>query len=102
MPGDRFDLPTLQIQPDELTDRLTKLLPPYKVVLYDDDVNDMMYVVFALLHAVNHLSQQEAEHIMLTAHLNGTAIVAVCPKEVAEYYQERLLSFGLMATIEPD
>ena len=43
-----------------------------------------------------------AEHIMLTAHLTGSAIVIVCPKEAAEYYQERLLSYGLTATIEPD
>ena len=80
----------------------TQLLPPYKVILHDDDVNDMLYVVFALLQAVNNLSQQEAEQIMLTAHLSGSAIVIVCPKEVAEYYQERLLSYNLTATIEPD
>jgi len=38
---------------------------------------------------------------MLTAHLKGSAIVAY-PKEVAEYYQGRLLNYGLTATIEPD
>jgi ATP-dependent Clp protease adaptor protein ClpS len=62
----------------------------------------MSYVVFALLHSVNVLSLQEAERIMLMAHLTGTAVVVVCPKEVAEYYQERLLSYNLTATIEPD
>jgi len=79
-----------------------KLFPPYKVILFDDDYNEMNYVVAALLHAVDDLSQQEAERIMLTAHLTGSAIVVVCPKEIAEYYQERLLSYGLTATIEPD
>ena len=39
---------------------------------------------------------------MLTAHVHGKAVVIVCPKEVAEYYQERLLSYNLTATIEPD
>jgi ATP-dependent Clp protease adaptor protein ClpS len=39
---------------------------------------------------------------MLTAHLTGSAIVAICPKEIAEFYQERLLSYGLTATIEPE
>lgn len=82
--------------------RLVELLPPYKVVLHNDDHNEMMYVVFSLLQAVNSLSPQEAEHIMMTAHLNGKATVVVCPKEAAEYYQERLLSYGLTATIEPD
>jgi ATP-dependent Clp protease adaptor protein ClpS len=80
----------------------TKLLPPYKVIVHNDDYNEMTYVVFALLHAVNILSVQEAEHIMLMAHLTGKAVVVVCPKEVAEYYQERLLSYKLTVTIEAD
>ena len=94
--------PHLQVRPEEVTKNLTQLLPPYKVVLYDDDYNEMNYVVFALIHAVASLTPQEAEHIMLTAHLRGTAIVIVCPKEAAEYYQERILSYGLQATIEPE
>lgn len=94
--------PEAQIKPEELTRLRTRLLPPYKVVLFDDDYNEMNYVIFALQHAVNNLSLQEAEHIMLTAHLTGSAIVVVCPKETAEYYQERLLSYGLTATIEPE
>jgi ATP-dependent Clp protease adaptor protein ClpS len=95
-------LPRSQTRPDEITRRRLQLLPPYKVILFDDDYNEMGDVVFALLNAVNSLSPQEAEHIMLTAHLTGSAIVIICPKEAAEYYQERLLSYGLTATIEPD
>lgn len=91
-----------QVLPDQQIRSRSQLLPPYKVVLFDDDYNDMYYVVFALLHAVNNLTSQEAEHIMLTAHVTGSAIVTVCPKEIAEYYQERLLSYNLTATIEPD
>ncbi|GAC1390231.1 MAG: ATP-dependent Clp protease adapter ClpS [Ktedonobacteraceae bacterium] len=90
-----------QVKPEEITKNLTRLLPPYKVVLFDDDFNEMNYVVFALIHAVTTLTLKEAEDIMLTAHLKGNAIVVVCPKETAEYYQERLLSYGLTATIEP-
>lgn len=88
-----------QIKPEELTRLRTRLLPPFKVVLFDDDYNEMNYVIFALQHAVNNLTVQEAENIMLTAHLTGSAVVVVCPKETAEYYQERLLSYGLTATI---
>lgn len=91
-----------QIKPDEVVLDRTKLLPPYKVIVHDDDYNEMNYVVFALLHSVNTLTVQEAERIMLTAHLTGKAVVIVCPKEAAEYYQERLLSYNLTATIEPD
>jgi ATP-dependent Clp protease adaptor protein ClpS len=94
--------PQLRVKTEELLRLRSKVLPPYKVVLYDDDFNEMTYVVFALLQAVNALSQSAAERIMLTAHLTGSAVVASCPKEIAELYQERLLSYGLTATIEPD
>ncbi len=97
-----FVLPRLQVKPEEITKNLTRLLPPYKVLLFNDDYNEMHYVVFALISSVNTLTPEEAEEIMITAHLNGNAIVIVCPKEVAEYYQERLLSYGLTATIEPE
>ncbi len=102
MPRDSLTLLRFEVKPDEVVLERTRLLPPYKVIVHDDDYNEMTYVVFALLHAVNTLTPQEAEHIMLTAHLTGKAVVIVCPKEAAEYYQERLLSYHLTATIEPD
>ncbi len=102
MPEDQLTRPRYEVRPKEVVRNRTKLLPPYKVLIHNDDYNEMGYVVFALLHSVNTLSVQEAERIMLTAHLTGTAVVVVCPKEVAEYYQERLLSYNLTATIEPD
>ncbi len=94
--------PAFQSLPDELVRRRARLLPLYKVILHNDDHNEMAYVIFALHHSINTLSLNEAEQIMLTAHLAGTAIVVICPKELAEYYQERLLSYRLTATIEPN
>jgi ATP-dependent Clp protease adaptor protein ClpS len=91
-----------QVKPEKVVLDRTKLLPPYKVIVHDDDYNEMNDVIFALVKAVTILTMQEAERIMLTAHLTGRAIVVVCPKEVAEYYQERLLSYHLTATIEPE
>jgi len=88
--------------PDEAVRRRIRLLPLYKVILHNDNVHEMVYVIFALHHSINNLSLSEAEHIMLAAHLTGTAIVVICPKELAEYYQERLLSYHLTATIEPE
>jgi len=102
MSKDKLKQPIYEVRPKQIVLNRTKLLPPYKVLIHDDDDNEMNYVVFALLHSVNSLSIQEAERIMLTAHLTGQAVVVVCPKEAAEYYQERLLSYNLKATIEPD
>ncbi len=102
MSNDLLIRPRLEIETEELKRLRARLLPPYKVILFNDDYNEMDYVVAVLLHTINNLSQQEAEHIMLTAHLTGSAVVVVCPKETAEYYQERLLGYGLTATIEPE
>lgn len=96
------DLPLLQVETEELIRLRAKLLPPYNVILFNDEYNSMDYVVSVLLHTINTLTQAEAEQIMLTAHLMGSAIVITCPKETAEFYQERILSHGLTATIAPD
>ena len=102
MPNVPMVSPGTKIESEEWTRLRAKLLPPYKVLLFNDDYHDMDYVVAALLHVINHLTSPEAIEIMLTAHLTGSAVVAVCPKERAEYYQEALLSYGLTATIEPE
>ena len=96
------DLPLLQVETEELIRLRAKLLPPYNVILFNDEYNSMDYVVAVLLHTINTLTQAEAEHIMLTAHLMGSAIVITCPRETAEFYQERILSYGLTATIAPE
>ncbi len=78
-----------------------ELLPPWKVLLHNDEVHDMLYVVESLLKAVP-LTVEEAIRIMLEAHETGTGLVIVCPQETAEYYQDRILTFGLHCTIEPE
>ena len=90
MPNDLLTQTRPEVETEDLLRIRAKLFPPYKVVLFNDDYNDMDYVVLVLLHTINNLSRQEATRIMLTAHLNGSAIVVVCPKETAECYQERL------------
>ena len=79
-----------------------KLCPPYKVILHNDDFHSMDYVVVALVKSVPSLKEQDALDIMFTAHSEGTAVVIVVPQETAEFYQERILSYGLGCTIEPD
>jgi ATP-dependent Clp protease adaptor protein ClpS len=91
-----------EVMPDLDEALLRKLCPPYKVILHNDDHNDMFYVMKALIKSVPSLSEAEAEEIMLTAHNEGTAVIVVVPQETAEFYQERILSFGIGCTIEPD
>lgn len=75
-------------------------LPPYAVMLHNDDVNTMDHVVHALLASVPELAPEEAVQVMLTAHEEGVALVITCPLERAELYRERLEREGLTATIE--
>ncbi|HKV83065.1 MAG TPA: ATP-dependent Clp protease adaptor ClpS [Ktedonobacterales bacterium] len=86
---------------DEDVRQLLSLLPRYRVLLYNDDVHDMEYVVQALLHTIPTLSEGEAMRVMLGAHLNGVSEVLVCPKELAEHYRDRLAGYGLGCDIEP-
>jgi ATP-dependent Clp protease adaptor protein ClpS len=80
----------------------TFLLPLFKVILHNDDVHEANYVAGSLVKAVPSLTFDEAWQIMFCAHTTGAAVVIVCPKESAEYYQERIQSFGLTSTIEPE
>lgn len=91
---------TATTTPDLERRALQHLLPPHNVILHNDDINEMGWVVESLRRCVPELSQDEAHAIMMTAHLEGRALVITCPLEQAEMYQERLQSRGLTVTIE--
>ena len=79
---------------------LRKTSPRYKVLLHNDPVNTMEYVVMTLRQVVPKLSEQDAIAIMLEAHNTGIGLVIVCDLEPAEFYSETLKSKGLTSTIE--
>ncbi len=86
------------IRPDIDVEPVT--LPPYAVLLHNDDVNTMDHVVQALLSSVPELDPEQAVAVMLEAHNAGRALVITCPLERAELYRDRLEQQGLTATIE--
>ena len=85
--------------PEVRTRPIAETLPPCTVVLHNDDVNSMDYVVQALLASVPALDAARAVEVMLTAHHHGQADVITCPLEHAERYRDRLEAHGLTATI---
>lgn len=89
-------------KPLEKLEQKRKLFDPFKVLLHNDNHNDMHHVVSSVLKSVPQLSREEAVSIMEEAHQKGLAVVIVCPLEHAEMYRDRLQSFGLIATIEAD
>ena len=47
---------------------LTKHLPPYSVILHNDESHSMEYVVQALVKSVPELSTERAIEVMIEAH----------------------------------
>ena len=85
---------------DREVQRVRKISPKYKVLLHNDPVNTMDYVVETLRQVVPQLSEQDALNIMLETHNNGVGLVIVCDIEPAEFYSESLKAKGLTSTIE--
>lgn len=72
---------------------------PWQVVVWNDPVNLMSYVVWVFRKLFGH-SEQEATRLMLQVHHDGRAIVASGPLEKAESDCHRLHHHGLWATLE--
>ncbi len=96
--SDRSDGDTVVI--DREVVRVRKTSPKYKVLLHNDPVNSMDYVVNTLRQVVPQLSEQDALNVMLETHNNGIGLVIVCDLEPAEFYSESLKAKGLTSTIE--
>ena len=90
----------IETRPETPTEQKQVVLPPWSVILHNDDHNDMVHVVKSLMKSVPNLGTTRATKIMLEAHNRGKAVVITCPLELAELYRDRLQTFGLTATIE--
>ena len=87
---------------EKSTERVRKPSPRYKVLLHNDPVNTMEYVVSTLRQVVPSLSEQDAIAVMLEAHNTGVGLVIVCDLEPAEFYCETLQAKGLTSSLEPE
>jgi ATP-dependent Clp protease adaptor protein ClpS len=76
-------------------------MPPWKVLLHNDDVNEMESVVETIVE-LTPLKEQEALLCMIEAHKTGVALLLATHREHAELLQEQFASKRLTVTIEPD
>ena len=67
--------------------------PPWRVVLHNDDVTTMDFVVW-LLVTLFAKAQADAVALMLEIHRTGAATVVVCSQERAELYVEQVHSLA--------
>ncbi len=75
-------------------------LPPWKVLLHNDDKNAMDFVIGTIVE-LTPLNEQEAKVRTTEADKTGVSLLLVTHKERAELYQEQFQSKGLTVTIEP-
>lgn len=79
----------------------------YRILIHNDDVTPFDFVII-ILRSIFKLSPELAEHVTLTAHMRGLAIVMVRPRAEAEHLvakahmAARLEGFPLTFTFEPD
>jgi ATP-dependent Clp protease adaptor protein ClpS len=71
----------------------------WQVVVWNDPVNLMSYVVWVFRKLFGH-SEEKATRLMLQVHNEGRAIVSSGPLEKAELDCHRLHHHGLWATLE--
>jgi ATP-dependent Clp protease adaptor protein ClpS len=95
--------PEIEITPDEETE----LEPLYRVLIHNDDVTPMDFVVNVLVN-IFFILQPDAVEIMLTAHYSGLAYVQTLPKTEAEkrvnkaHFAAGLEGYPLHFSIEPE
>lgn len=76
-------------------------MPPWKVLLHNDDKNSREFVVDTIVE-LTPLNEQDAEIRMKEADETGVALLLTTHKERAELYQEQFTSKGMSVTIEAD
>lgn len=83
----------------------TQKPPLYKVLLLNDDYTPMEFVVH-VLEVFFAMDREKATQIMLTVHTQGSAVVGIFPRDIAETKSEQVNQYAqenqhpLVSTIE--
>jgi ATP-dependent Clp protease adaptor protein ClpS len=93
-------------------DRKPKRLPPYAVIVYNDDLHTFAYVIETFRKVFGY-APERCQQLAWQIHAQGKGIVWSGPKEVAElkrdqirgagpdFYATQKVNFPLGVTIEP-
>jgi ATP-dependent Clp protease adaptor protein ClpS len=73
----------------------------WKVIVWNDPVNLMSYVVFVFMTVLAFTREKATKH-MLEVHQQGKSLVATETREKAELYHQQIQAHGLSVTIEQD
>jgi ATP-dependent Clp protease adaptor protein ClpS len=92
MPGEQAATVTA-VEPEVDTDRKTRRLPPYNVVILNDEEHTFPYVIELLIKLFRH-DLAKAEELTLRIHVTGRAIVYTTHKELAELKRDQVVAYG--------
>jgi ATP-dependent Clp protease adaptor protein ClpS len=81
---------TVTTKPKEET--RTRRVPPYNVILENDDHHSMEFVVGVLIKTLGY-STERCVQLMMEAHTSGRAVVWTGTREVAELKMEQMQTF---------
>jgi ATP-dependent Clp protease adaptor protein ClpS len=97
--------PDIQIGEDQQQE--TAYEPLYRVIIHNDDVTPMDFVVH-VLSSIFMLLAPDAVRVMYTAHYRGEAVVQILPKSEAEkrinkaHFAAGLEGYPLHFSMEPE
>lgn len=86
-------------RPAAETSTLTEQEPLWNVIVWNDPVNLMNYVVLVFQRVFGY-SRELATKLMLEVHNAGRSLVASEPREQAEMHVTQLHQHGLQATMQ--
>jgi ATP-dependent Clp protease adaptor protein ClpS len=89
MPQTPTEAPIVTPRAKPQSETKTRRVPPYNLILGNDDDHSMDFVV-NVLRKVLGLPVERAVKLMLEAHTSGRAIVWTGPREVAELKAEQV------------
>ncbi|WP_447912727.1 ATP-dependent Clp protease adapter ClpS [Microbacterium phyllosphaerae] len=83
---------------EEIVELTAAPLVPWEVVVWNDPVNLMSYVV-RVFRTYFGYSPERATQLMRAVHHEGQAIVATGPRETMEVHAQAMHDYGLWATV---
>jgi ATP-dependent Clp protease adaptor protein ClpS len=94
-------MPASTVDRETSTATVRKHANRYKVLLHDDPVNTIDYVIVTVMKVMAY-PETRATEITMEVHTTGSSVVTVCDFEPAEHYCECFKAKGLTSSIEKE
>jgi ATP-dependent Clp protease adaptor protein ClpS len=89
----KHDSTSTVVEPEVTNEPQTRRLPPYNVVILNDEEHTFPYVIELLTKLFRH-SLPRAEELTVRIDKTGRAVVYTTHKELAELKRDQVLAYG--------